>query len=408
MSDSYHLSATRRPAAKLGRRESLRWGLLVATSTCLARRGRAEEKSASRPAPVRANAAAPPQSVFPGATWREVDPDGGELASMGWNAGRLGEAVDYAMRQASSGIVVVHFGRIVAEKHQPLAEARPAYRASVRGESDDGEVIEDVASVQKSVASILLGIAIDRGFVDLAEPVERYLSRGWSRARPDQERQITVRHLVSMTSGLDDGLSFVAPAGTKWRYNTTAYARVMSVIATAAKLDENALSRRWLLDPLGMRDSRWHKRQRPAFRERQKALGRSPKPLSNQLGFATTARDLARFGLLVLHEGRWNDEPLVSAEYVRESLQSSQALNPAYGYLWWLNGKPHSRSPAGGRRRGSLIPAAPNDLVAARGAMGRKVFVVPSMDLVVTRTGDQPAAEFEQVLWKKLMAARIA
>jgi hypothetical protein len=87
---------------------------------------------------------------------------------------------------------------------------------------------------------------------------------------------------------------------------------------------------------------------------------------------------------------------------------SPTATNPAYGRLWWLNGGSHSFSPgpATPRREGSFIPAAPNDLVAALGAADRKLFVVPSMKLIVVRTGQAaPDRAFNDKLWQLLMRA---
>ena len=165
-------------------------------------------------------------------------------------------------------------------------------------------------------------------------------------------------------------------------------------------MKRNDLTRKWLTGRIGMADSRWV--ARPRARERKTANG---------FGFATTARDLARFGLLILAGGSWNgDEVIQDREYLRAALQSSQELNPSYGYLWWLNGQSHVLRGAGQRRvAGPLIPGAPDDLVAALGALGRKLYVVPSLKLVVTRLGDAPnvrgEAPFDREFWKRLMAA---
>ena len=99
--------------------------------------------------------------------------------------------------------------------------------------------------------------------------------------------------------------------------------------------------------------------------------------------------------------------PIHPGEYLREALDTSQPLNKSYGYLWWLNGRPTVR--ANGKQASQLIPGAPKDLVAALGALGRKIYVVPSLELVVTRTGANSDADgeppFDEVLWKALMKA---
>ncbi len=74
--------------------------------------------------------------------------------------------------------------------------------------------------------------------------------------------------------------------------------------------------------------------------------------------------------------GRWGDQVIVGdTEYLSDMLSPSQSLNPAYGYLWWLNGQEFvlAGSRVGGNRSGPLIPSAPPDLVAMQGRNDRKL-----------------------------------
>ena len=332
---------------------------------------------------------------FPTANvWEKADP-----VASGWNADALDRAVDFAMSRKSSGVVVLHRGRILTERYQQVADPSLQYRSMVRGKDSNGQVVEDVASVQKSVASILVGIAQEKGLVKLNDPVHKYLGDGWSNATTEQERQITLQHIVSMSSGLTDRLKYVAPPGTTWRYNSNAYCQSVRVVAAAAKMTPDELTKAWLTEPLGMRDARWVERR----------LARISPPETNKLGFTTSARDLARFGLLVLAEGQWGKTSILGdKDYLRESLNPSQKMNPSYGYLWWLNGQPVAVR-AGRRVAGNLNPQAPDDLVAALGALGRKCYVVPSLGLVVTRLGDDPELKgqpkFDVEFWRLLMKA---
>ena len=193
-----------------------------------------------------------------------------------------------------------------------------------------------------------------------------------------------------MTSGLTPRLAYETKPGTKWLYNTAAYARSMDVVAAAAKMDRNDVTRKWLSDPLGMKDSKWISR------------GVTGKRAGNGFGFATSARDLARFGLMVLAQGEWNEKRIVSSDYLQVSTTSSQRLNPYYGYLWWTS---RSVFHPGRPPRPATAPA---DMIAAKGALNRRCFMVPSMDLVVTRLGDQPPAgrNFDRQLWRLLTAAK--
>jgi CubicO group peptidase (beta-lactamase class C family) len=334
---------------------------------------------------------------FPPATgaWETAAPD-----ALGWNTAALDAALDYAGAQRSSGVVVLHRGRILAERYWDVApdpkDPQDRIHRMTTGKTADGHAIEDVASMQKSVMSLLAGIARGKGLLDFEAPVERYLGAGWSKATPEQERAITVRHLLGMTTGLATDGSYEAPPGTRWLYNTPIYAKSVQIVEKASGLTVDQYTRQWLTDPIGMRDSKWT--PRPWTNEPGASEG-------NTIGFSTSARDAARLGLLVLAGGRWQGEDVIGdPRFLAEALSSSQSHNPSYGLLWWLNGK--AKSPQGGKIvDGPLIPTAPPDLVAAQGALGRKIYVVPSLDLVVTRLGDEPAKDFNVELWRRLLAA---
>jgi hypothetical protein len=106
----------------------------------------------------------------------------------------------------------------------------------------------------------------------------------------------------------------------------------------------------------------------------------------------STARAMARFGLMILNRGVWNQDTLMhDTEYFDAMLNSSQSLNPSYGYLWWLNGKSSFMLPGlQSSFPGSLLPNAPNDLVSGIGKYCQYVNVVPSMNLVLVRMGNDP------------------
>ena len=324
--------------------------------------------------------------------WERVEP-----ASVGWDKAKLDAALDVAQARHSSGVMVLYRGRVMAERYWDLGERSARYRNMLQGVDGEGRTIEDVASVQKSVVTALTGIAQHRGLLALDDPVSRHLGRGWSKASTEQESGITIRHLLTMTSGLTSDLEFAADAGSAWLYNTPAYHHVLRVLTTVAGKDRNALTREWLTDRIGMVDSAW--------------VPRPWAPGAVAVGFATSARDLARFGLLILAEGYWNHELVLGDQaFLTAALQPSQTLNPAYGYLWWLNGKDFWLAFADPPERvdRALIPSAPSDLVAMQGALDRKVYVVPSLGLVVVRLGDRGStdeASFSDIFWTALSQA---
>jgi CubicO group peptidase (beta-lactamase class C family) len=113
-------------------------------------------------------------------------------------------------------------------------------------------------------------------------------------------------------------------------------------------------------------------------------------PSGNTLAFMggqASCQDLARFGYLLLNEGRWGDRQIVPAEFVDEATTPATDLNAAYGYLVWLNRPGRIEIPIAGPRDGPLWPDAPPDAFAALGFGRQTVLVIPSEGLVVTRTG---------------------
>ena len=315
--------------------------------------------------------------------WEKVS-----LEEAGWNVAKLNSAMNYAGEQNSSGVVILYRGRILAEQYWKLKaveDDRSLYNYMLVETTSDGRAIEDVASVQKSVISFLATIAREKGKLDLDRTVASYIGNGWSKASPKQEANITVRHLMSMTSGLNHSLHYMYPAGTVWDYNTRAYSMMIPVITKVTNMDINELTHKWLTLPVGMLESRWEPRR---WLQNQND--------ANTVGFATSARDLARFGLLVLAKGKWNGHAVLkNSKYLFEALQPSQDLKSSYGLLWWLVNR-------------TWFPEAPENAVAALGTLSRIVFIVPDKQLVIIRLGDKTNSNkqiFFRQFWKLIAAA---
>ena len=108
----------------------------------------------------------------------------------------------------------------------------------------------------------------------------------------------------------------------------------------------------------------------------------------------------------------WDETPILGdAEYLNAMTSSSQNSNLAYGYLWWLNGEETYKLPGSNLTySGKLIPTAPDDMYAALGKNDQKIYVVPSLDLVVVRVGNEANEEvltlsgFDYELWERIMA----
>lgn len=283
--------------------------------------------------------------------WESIAPN-----EVGWDKGLIRRAMDFAGDHNSSGVVILLQGRILAEQYwEVTGDGAERYQRMVSGRDSEGRAIEDVASAQKSVASLLIGVAQEKGLFDLEDPVHKYLGKSWSKANQNRESSITIRHLLSMTCGLNDRRVFKAAAGTEWKYNTGTYSKTIDILEKISGRDINNLTRDWLLKPTGMSNSRWVRRGAPELQ------------LINGHGFATTARDLARFGLLMIADGTWEDQSILSDKtFIKISTTSSQKLNPHYGLLRWVN--KDSLNPEKPLR----LPEAPRDMYSANGALNRR------------------------------------
>jgi CubicO group peptidase (beta-lactamase class C family) len=305
----------------------------------------------------------------------------------------LQPALDYAQAQKTTGFLVIQNRKVLAERNWP-APADPRFAVMVYGQGAGGALLEDVASQQKSFVSVLAAIAADKGLLDVRRTVTGYIGAGWSKASPEQEAAIRVLDVLTMSSGLTEQFAYAAPPGAVFLYNTPVYAVTKKVLAAAARAPLETITRNWLTRPVGMAETAW--RRRPT----------SMADIGNPTGLVTTPRDVGKFGQLILDRGRAADGRRVVSEAGLAAMFTRSATNPAYGRLWWLNGSAYTIKPLARRVDGPLIPAAPADLVAALGALDRKLYVVPSRKLIVVRMGQAaPDKDFDQQLWLRLAPA---
>lgn len=327
-----------------------------------------------------------------GDRWASVAP-----AAAGLDPAALSAAVAAAMGDNSVGVIVLRGGQIAAEAYAPDWGPAKAF---------------ELASAAKSVVSVLVGIAVDQGRIDgLDQSVSDFIP-AW-RGTPKQA--ITIRHMLSMTSGLgfeglkvrdiegdqfaiDAAAPLEHPPGTHWAYNTPAFHLLYHVVERAVGLPFEAFAQRVLIGPLGMEHWSW------LTNVGHGAQG----PVTNYYSALCSTRDLARFGLFALRGGRWEGRQLVDAAYFKTSVSPSQDLNPSYGYLWWENARPGTD--ATGSRSGYRFEGAPHDTFAALGFGGQIAVEIPSLDLVVVRQGHAPAVPetLERLVTGVARAARAA
>lgn len=226
-----------------------------------------------------------------------------------------------------------------------------------------------------------------------------YLGTGWTSAPLEKENLIQIKHLLSMTSGLDDStgdnvspenLQYVADAGTRWAYHNV-YVLIQDLLEQASGQEWSTYFNSKIKNRIGMTGT-WTE-------------------LNNLSVYWSNARSMARFGLMIASEGKWDTDQIVPKSYVQEAVNTSQQLNLSYGYLWWLNGKASFRLPQSQMQfNGTLIPEAPLDMFCALGKNDQKIYIVPSKDLVIIRLGEVAEGEnfalsnFDNELWKKINA----
>ena len=313
--------------------------------------------------------------------WPDGDLSGGATSATGVDWEDLMGASDWAFdrespEQVTLSLMVVHKGQIVHERYAPGVDMTTRTRTW---------------STAKSIAVTLVGMLVDEGKMSLDDPIGLEWLPQQQAPEGDPRNQITLRHLLNMSSGLEtvdnggmeyatgSGLSYwagmssvegalsraaIREPGTSWDYEN--YDTLLGVLAMKLAIgdDEEYLTfpRRRLLDKLGMRNTLLSTDRFGDF------------ILSSQV--YTNARDLARFGLLYLNGGVWNGERLISEDWIdftRTPAPATVDRGQQYGGQWWL--VPNDRTD---------VPA---NAYSTAGNRGQFTIVVPTHDLVIVRRG---------------------
>ncbi len=298
-----------------------------------------------------------------GGTWDTLSPQ-----SLNWCQNKIDSLYDYLDTNSTKAFILLKDGKIVLEKYfGSHTQATPW----------------QWASAGKTITAFMVGIAQQENYLSIHDSTSVHLGQGWTQCTPAQEGKITIRHQLTMTSGFDDGvpdpfcsldtcLVYLAEPGTRWAYHNAPYTLLDGVIENATGLTLNAFTTQKLKNPTGM-------------------TGMFVSLGYNNV-FFSNARSMARFGLLMLNKGNWNGNQIMTdSTYFHDMVNTSQSLNPAYGYLWWLNGKATYMLPGiQFSFNGSINPNAPADMIVAMGKDGQFLNVVPSLNMVWLRMGNSP------------------
>ncbi|MFC4096463.1 serine hydrolase domain-containing protein [Euzebyella saccharophila] len=249
------------------------------------------------------------------------------------------------------------------------------------------EEVHDLRSVTKSIRALLVGIAIDKGFIkSVDDSIEKYFGTVYSDVDWSEKRNITIADLLTMSSGLDCNdwdkkskgqedrvhkkkdwiattlqLPLVNEPGTVSNYCSMGTVLLAEIIKIVTGMEVDEFAKEYLFEPMGITHQKWgHTSDKKVITSGKRLYLRS--------------RDLAKLGLLVAYQGNWKGNQLVSSNWIMEATTpKTKITNLDYGYLWWN------------------IPLQSNGNIhiskTATGNGGQYIFVIPEEEMVVVFTG---------------------
>ncbi len=318
---------------------------------------------------------ASPDTSWPGNTWQQAKP-----VDVGMDAKLLAEAGDYALTAGGSGIITRH-GKLVMS----WGGTKKLY---------------DLKSTSKSVGVTALGLAITDGKMALDDLARQHHSSLGTPPESNAETgwlpKITLRHLATQTAGFEKPGGYeplLFEPGTRWHYSDGGPNWLAECVTLVYDEDIEELMFRRVLAPIGIRrsDLRWRKNSyRPAEIE-----GVPRREFGS--GVHANVDAMARLGLLYLREGKWRDKQILEPEFIAEATTTVPSVvglpehdsehhgnaSDHYGLLWWNNCD-------------GALANVPRDAYWSWGLYDSLIFVVPSLDIVATRTGKSWKRESEE------------
>ncbi|CAN5489979.1 serine hydrolase domain-containing protein [soil metagenome] len=289
---------------------------------------------------------------------------------------RFDLAAEYSRQSRGVSVLVMKGDKVVFEDYE-------------NGHTADEPWI--LASGTKSFSGIMLAAAIeDKLITGFDEKVSDTISEWKSDPR---KSKITIRNLLSLTSGIDAGQIGRVPTyaeaiktnarfepGTHFEYGPAPF-QIFGELMTRKLKPKNetvaAYLKRRILDPIGLKVAYWRLE--------------NGEPLLPQ-GASLAAREWVKFGLFLKNGGKWNGKQVVKKALLDELVKGS-AANPAYGITFWLNRKgqgPTGRPVSGGAMAdiGQIgIIDGVSDLFMAAGAANQRLYIIRSLDMVIVRQG---------------------
>jgi CubicO group peptidase (beta-lactamase class C family) len=315
-------------------------------------------------------------------------------------------AADYSARSRGLSLLIMKGGKVVFEEYHNGHAAQTPHM---------------LASGTKSFSGVVAVAAVEDGLLKLDEKVSNTITEWKADSRKEK---ITIRQLLSLTSGIDTGDNGRPPAyaeavkypmkhepGTTFEYGPVpfqVFGEVMRRKLASKKETPLDYLKRRILNPIGLSVASWtHQNGQPNLPS----------------GAFLTTREWARFGQFIYQWGSWDGKQIVSKKLLEECFAGTKA-NPNYGLTFWLNRssdgsanvaeKPNGRSqriqdllgiePETTRMsEGGLGAKLPKDVVMAAGAGKQRLYVIPSLDLIVVRQGRQSRFDDREFLSSLLL-----
>ena len=312
--------------------------------------------------------AARSQGVYPGDTWQNAS----ARERTRWSNEKLADARKYSQSIGSTAVMIVQGGKVIDQW----------------GAVDKNLVCY---SMRKSLLSAVFGIAVQQGKIDPQATLAQLNIDDVPPLTPE-EKQAKVVDLLRARSGVYHLVPYETagmtaarpprgshPPGSFWYYNNWDFDTVDAIFEKEAGVSLGDAFEKEIAAPIQMQD----------FAPKNVFYLKGPESAIPGFMASISARDLARFGLLYLRNGKWNGKQIEPADWVYKSSHTQEMVHAGgfdlggYEYLWWVDYK------------GAGLPGVtlPDGTYSARGAGGHYLLIIPALDMVIVhRAGNEPAS----------------
>jgi CubicO group peptidase (beta-lactamase class C family) len=281
-------------------------------------------------------------------------------------------------------MLIIKNGKLVHEEYSPYCQRN---------------TLHWMASITKTITSTLIGIAIDKGFIESVDAkLHELLPQFADQFKDPEKRKIALKHIMTMTSGLEwnEQVSYNNPQNSEWQmvesedwmsyvaskpmrdepgiifyYNTGGIHLLSAVLKSVSGLYAHQFAEKYLLHPMGIYAYQWNK----------DPMG-YPCTGGTDGGLGLRTRDIAKFGWLFLKDGKWKGNQIISEKWVKEAPtthMTTKGRGRSYGFNWMTG----SRTINGKRF----------DYIASFGYGGQTLYIVPEYDLIIVFTCELSGAD---------------